>query len=181
MVSSLRVRLRTPRRRVSDSRVSRFRLNAPPTASTGGVSGCSSQESGVGRTHSLFLSSVADRQPVPPTSSGPVGHICTTIPGADTLTRFLPRVSLNSVKDVVSIGPHWLTTGAVKYLGDRPRGFTVLTAWPNPGRAVSGEFTSSRPSRDGSAGTHTRTLGVSVRIGGSTPPDNPRRTADGGV
>jgi hypothetical protein len=32
------------------------------------------------------------------------------------------------------------------------------------------------PSRPGSAGIHTRTLGASVRVGGSTPPDNTRLT-----
>ena len=63
----------------------------------------------------------------------------------------------------------------VKYRGDKPRGFAVLTARPNPGRAVAGEFNSPRPSRDGSAGIDTRTPGASVRVGGSTPPDNSRR------
>ena len=64
----------------------------------------------------------------------------------------------------------------MKYLGGKPRGFAVLTARPKPGRAVAGEFTSPRPSRNGSAGIHTRTLDASVRVGGSTPPDNSRRT-----
>ena len=64
----------------------------------------------------------------------------------------------------------------VKYRGDKPRGFAVLTARPKPGRAVAGECNSPRPSRDGSAGIHTRTPGASVRVGGSTPPDNSRRT-----
>ena len=64
----------------------------------------------------------------------------------------------------------------VKYRGDKPRGFTVLTARPKTGRAVAGEFNSPRPSRDGSAGIHTRTPGASVRVGGSTPPDNTRLT-----
>ncbi len=64
----------------------------------------------------------------------------------------------------------------VKYRGDKPRGFAVLTARPKTGRAVAGEFNSPRPSRDGSAGIYTRTLGASVRVGGSTPPDNTRRT-----
>mgnify|MGYP000659765575 CR=1 FL=1 len=39
----------------------------------------------------------------------------------------------------------------VKYLGGKPRGFTVLTARPKPGRAVAGEFNSPRPSHNGSA------------------------------
>jgi len=64
----------------------------------------------------------------------------------------------------------------VKYRGGKPRGFTVLIARPKPGRAVAGEFNSPRPSRNGSAGINTRTLGASVRVGGSTPPDNSRRT-----
>src|SRR6056297_2526857 len=64
----------------------------------------------------------------------------------------------------------------VKYRGDKPRGFTVLTARPKTGRAVAGEFNSPRPSHGGSAGIYTRTLGASVRAGGSTPPDNTRRT-----
>jgi len=64
----------------------------------------------------------------------------------------------------------------VKYRGGKPRGFTVLTARPRTGRAVAGEFNSPRPSQNGSAGIYTRTLGASVRVGGSTPPDNTRRT-----
>jgi hypothetical protein len=64
----------------------------------------------------------------------------------------------------------------VKYLGDKPRGFAVLTTRPKTGRVVAGEFNSPRPFRDGSAGIDTRTLGASVRVGGSTPPDNSRRT-----
>jgi len=48
----------------------------------------------------------------------------------------------------------------VKYRGGKPRGFTVLTARSNTGRAVAGEFNSPRPSRDGSAGIYTRTLNV---------------------
>ena len=56
----------------------------------------------------------------------------------------------------------------VKYRGDKPRGFTVLTARPKIGRAVAGEFKSPRPSRNGSAGINTRTLGASVRVGRST-------------
>ncbi len=68
------------------------------------------------------------------------------------------------------------TPTGVKYRGDKPRGFTVLTARPKMGRAVAGEFNSPRPSRDGSAGIHTRTPGASVRVGGSTPPDNTRLT-----
>jgi hypothetical protein len=52
-----------------------------------------------------------------------------------------------------------------------------LTTRPKTGRAVAGEFNSPRPSRDRSAGINTRTLGASVRVGGSTPPDNSRRTA----
>jgi len=58
----------------------------------------------------------------------------------------------------------------------QPRGFTVLTARPKTGRAIAGEFNSPRPSQEGSAGINTRTLGASVRVGGSTPPDNSRRT-----
>ena len=65
----------------------------------------------------------------------------------------------------------------VKSRGDKPRGFTVLTARPKLGRAVAGERNSPRPSHSGSAGIHTRTLGASVRVGGSTPPDNSRPTA----
>ena len=64
----------------------------------------------------------------------------------------------------------------MKYLGDKPRGFTVLTARPKTGRGVAGEFTPPRLPRDGSAGINTRTLSASVRVGGSTPPDNSRRT-----
>jgi hypothetical protein len=69
----------------------------------------------------------------------------------------------------------------VKYLGDKPRGFTVLTARPKTGHAVAGEFHSPRPSRDGSVGSNTRTLAASVRVGGSTPPDNTRLTCYGRV
>jgi len=58
--------------------------------------------------------------------------------------------------------------GVVKYLGVKPRGFTVLTARPKTGRAVAGEFNFPRPSQDGSAGINTRTLGASVRAGRST-------------
>jgi len=65
----------------------------------------------------------------------------------------------------------------VKYLGDKPRGFTVLSRPSRNGRMDAGEFNSPRPSRDGSAGIHTRTCDASVRVGGSTPPDNSRRTA----
>jgi hypothetical protein len=64
----------------------------------------------------------------------------------------------------------------VKYRGDKPRGFTVLPARPKTGRAVAGEFDSPRPSRDGLAGIHTRTPDTSVRVVGSTPPDNTRLT-----
>ena len=64
----------------------------------------------------------------------------------------------------------------VKYRGGKPRGFTILTARPRTGRAVAGEFNSPRPSRNGSVGINTRTLASSVRVGGSTPPDNTRRT-----
>ncbi len=56
----------------------------------------------------------------------------------------------------------------MKYLGVKPRGFTVLTARPKTVRAVAGEFNSPRPSLDGSAGINTRTLGASVRVGRST-------------
>ena len=45
-----------------------------------------------------------------------------------------------------------------------------------PGRAVAGECRSPRPSHGRSAGRDTRTLGASVGVGGSTPPDNSRRT-----
>jgi len=64
----------------------------------------------------------------------------------------------------------------VKYRGDKPRGFAVLTARPKTGRVVAGEFNSPRPSRGRSAGIDTRTPGASVRVGGSTPPDNSRLT-----
>ncbi len=64
----------------------------------------------------------------------------------------------------------------VKYLGDKPRGFTVLSMPSKNGRMDAGECTSPRPSHDGSAGIHTRTPGASVRVGGSTPPDNTRHT-----
>jgi hypothetical protein len=65
---------------------------------------------------------------------------------------------------------------AVKYRGDKPRGFTVLTARPKPSRAVAGEFNSPRPPRVGSVGINTRTPDASVRVGGFTPPDNTRLT-----
>jgi hypothetical protein len=64
----------------------------------------------------------------------------------------------------------------VKYRGDKPRGFTVLTARPKTGRPAAGEFNSPRPSEMGSAEIHTRTPGASVRVGGSIPPDNTRPT-----
>jgi len=65
---------------------------------------------------------------------------------------------------------------------DTPRGFTVVTARPKTGYAVAGECTSPRPSRDGPAGSTTRTPSGSVRGGGSTPPDNSRLTCrSGGV
>ena len=88
---------------------------------------------------------------------------------------------LRAVREEYPDLPFILYTGkgseeiAVKYLGDKPRGFTVLTARLKTGRAVAGEFNSPRPSRDGSAGIHTRTPGASVRVGGSTPPDNTGR------
>ena len=63
----------------------------------------------------------------------------------------------------------------VKYLG-KPRGFTVLSVPSKNGRADAGEFNSPRPSRNGSAEIDTRTLGASVRVGGSTSPDNSRLT-----
>ncbi len=37
----------------------------------------------------------------------------------------------------------------MKYLGDKPRGFPVLTARPKAGRAAAGEFNSPQPPRDG--------------------------------
>ena len=64
----------------------------------------------------------------------------------------------------------------MKYRGGKPRGFAVLTARPKTGRAVAGEFNSPRPSRDRLAGINTRTPVASVRVGGSTPPDNTRLT-----
>jgi hypothetical protein len=39
--------------------------------------------------------------------------------------------------------------GIVKYLGVKPRGFTVLTARPKTGRVVAGEFNSPRPPLSG--------------------------------
>ena len=56
----------------------------------------------------------------------------------------------------------------MKYLGVKPRGFTVLTARPKTGRAVAGEFNSPRPSRNGPVGINTRTPSASVRVGRST-------------
>ena len=64
----------------------------------------------------------------------------------------------------------------VKYLGDKPRGFTVWTAPLEMSRVVAGEFNSPRPSQEGLVGINTRTLDASVRVGGSTPPDSTRRT-----
>jgi len=64
----------------------------------------------------------------------------------------------------------------VKYLGDKHRGFTVLTARPKTGRAVAGECNYPRPSHKGSVGINIRTPDASVRVGGSTPPDDSRRT-----
>ncbi len=56
----------------------------------------------------------------------------------------------------------------MKYHGGTPRGFTVLAAGPETGQMAAGKCTSPRTSRDGSAGIHTRTRGVSVRVGRST-------------
>ncbi len=56
----------------------------------------------------------------------------------------------------------------MKYHGGKPRGFTVLAASPETGHMAAGECNSPRTSRDGSSGIHTRTRGVSVRVGRST-------------